>query len=44
MQIILLIVLVVCMVLTRRFKWIRERGTDKLRNSGYLIAAVCVFW
>ncbi|KFY85484.1 hypothetical protein V500_08379 [Pseudogymnoascus sp. VKM F-4518 (FW-2643)] len=43
LSIILLLVLVACMILTRRFKWIRERGTDKLRNSGYLTAAVFMF-
>jgi hypothetical protein len=40
MQIILIPVLVACIMLTVRFKWIRERGTDKLRNRGYVIAAV----
>ncbi|KFY71672.1 hypothetical protein V499_08150 [Pseudogymnoascus sp. VKM F-103] len=43
MNIIALLVLVLCMILTRRFKWIREKGTDKLRNSGYLFAAFCMF-
>ncbi|KFX96291.1 hypothetical protein O988_05396 [Pseudogymnoascus sp. VKM F-3808] len=40
MQIILIPVLVACIMLTVRFKWIRERGTDKLRNRGFVIAAV----
>jgi inner membrane protein involved in colicin E2 resistance len=43
MYIILLIILIVCMFLTRRFKWIREKGTDKLRNKGYTIAASFMF-
>ncbi|KFY08385.1 hypothetical protein V492_06277 [Pseudogymnoascus sp. VKM F-4246] len=42
-NIIALLVLILCMILTRRFKWIREKGTDKLRNSGYLIATFCMF-
>ncbi|KFY05760.1 hypothetical protein V491_09032, partial [Pseudogymnoascus sp. VKM F-3775] len=43
LNVILLIVLIACMVLTRRFKWIRERGTDKLRNSGYFTATLFMF-
>ncbi|OBT86735.1 hypothetical protein VE02_06251 [Pseudogymnoascus sp. 03VT05] len=43
MYIILLIILIVCMFLIRRFKWIRERGTDKLRNKGYTIATYFMF-
>ncbi|ELR03726.1 hypothetical protein VC83_05810 [Pseudogymnoascus destructans] len=42
-SIILLIILIVCMFLTRRFKWIRERGTDKLRNKGYICATSFMF-
>ncbi|KFY71935.1 hypothetical protein V499_07907 [Pseudogymnoascus sp. VKM F-103] len=44
LYIILLIILIVCMFLTRRFKWIRERGTDKLRNRGYFIATLFMFF
>ncbi|KFY49383.1 hypothetical protein V496_10049 [Pseudogymnoascus sp. VKM F-4515 (FW-2607)] len=43
MNIIALLALVLCMILTRRFKWIREKGTDKLRNSGYFFATFCMF-
>ncbi|KFY30427.1 hypothetical protein V493_01921 [Pseudogymnoascus sp. VKM F-4281 (FW-2241)] len=44
MMIILLVVLIACMILTRRFKWVRERGSDKLRNSGYFTAALFMFF
>ncbi|OBT60980.1 hypothetical protein VE03_09647 [Pseudogymnoascus sp. 23342-1-I1] len=43
MYIIAMVVLIVCLILTRRFKWIRERGSDKLRNSGYTTAAFFMF-
>ena len=36
---IAIVVLVACLILSTRYRWVREAGLDRLRNNGYKIAA-----
>ncbi|CAG8982165.1 hypothetical protein HYALB_00003600 [Hymenoscyphus albidus] len=38
LYIIAVVVLIACLVLATRFKWVRKAGTDKLRHVGYKLA------
>ncbi|KAH8654463.1 hypothetical protein BGZ60DRAFT_154685 [Tricladium varicosporioides] len=42
-EIIVMVALIGCLILATRFRWTRQRGTDKLRHFGYFLATISTF-